>query len=324
MSVSLTNISSVVQDDLNELEKSILTGFDSDIGLIKTIGEHIIGHGGKKLRPITVILSARAFGYEGNKHILIAAILEFIHAATLLHDDVVDRSTMRRGQSSANSVWGNSASVLVGDFLYSRSFEMMVQVGEPLVFDILSYTTRRISEGEVMQLINLQSAQTDEVNYFDTIERKTASLFQAAAQLGAVLGKQDPDIQNRMAKYGRKLGIAFQLMDDVLDYMGDSEKIGKRVGDDLAEGKMTLPLIYALEHGSAGQQDNIRNAIENPDSSAVSEIRAIVESAGGLEYTVTKTRNYASAAIEQIQFLNSTVYREALVELARFAGDRNF
>ena len=324
MSPSLTDITSVVQNELLELEECILSGFDSDIELIRTIGEHIIGHGGKKLRPVTLILSAKLFGYTGNKHILLAAILEYIHAATLLHDDVVDQSTMRRGQSSANEVWGNSASVLVGDFLYSRSFEMMVDVGEPLVFEILSHTTRRISEGEVLQLINLQSREIDEYSYFDTIERKTASLFEAAAKLGAVISKQSTAIQQEMGNYGRNIGIAFQLLDDYLDYAGESKSIGKKVGDDIAEGKVTLPLICAFKKSASEQQDRIRSALANPSPETIDAVCSIVESSGALEYTIEAARKYRNRAIEHIQFIPSSIYREALIDLAEFASERDF
>ena len=321
---ALSNLHSVIGDELAQVAKCIRTSFDTDVELIQTIGAHISRHGGKNLRPMTIILSARAFGYEGNQHIQIAAILEFIHAATLLHDDVVDESSMRRGQSSANSIWGNAASILVGDFLYSRSFEMMVAVKEPFIFDVLSHATRRISEGEVMQLMNLQATDTSEEQYFGTIERKTASLFQAASQMGAVISGQSQQVCQQMAEFGQNLGIAFQLIDDVLDYAGDTVTIGKKVGDDLAEGKLTLPLIHTLDNCHSSERRQIESAIRNPVDSAIEDVYKIVASSGALEYTTRLARRYSQHAKDSIEFLPNTVFRQALFDLAGFACDRNF
>ena len=269
-------------------------------------------------------LSARALGYEGSHHIILATILEFIHVATLLHDDVVDASTMRRGRASANSVWGNSASVLVGDFFYSRSFELLVEINRLGIFDVMAKATRRISEGEVLQLVQLQSTETSEAQYFDTIERKTASLFWAGAQMGAIIADESETVRARMAEYGTQLGIAYQLIDDFLDYAGDTETIGKKVGDDLNEGKLTLPLIYARDHGTVQQQETIESAVQSPKQAEIEEICEIVASTGALEYTVGLARDYSQRAIENLDFLPQSKFRDSLVNLAQFACSREF
>ena len=228
--ILLSDIKSCVEEDLAEMEQEIERGFASEIELVSSISTHIAGFGGKRLRPLTVVLAARALGCEGKLHCTLGAILEMLHGGTLLHDDVVDSSEVRRGLPSANMIWGNSASVLVGDFILSRSFELIAELQIPRILDILSYTMRRISEGEIMQLTNLRDANSDEANYFDTIERKTAALFEASARLGALAADASPDMEDQIAIYGRELGIAFQLQDDVLDYQGDTKLIGKKVG----------------------------------------------------------------------------------------------
>ena len=320
----LSQIQTSVSEDLSRIENFAISSLDSNIPLIQQIGRHIAEYGGKKLRPITVTLSARALGYDGQHHIVLATILEFIHVATLLHDDVVDDSSMRRGRESANSIWGNSASVLVGDFFYSRSFELLVVVNMLPIFDVMARATRRISEGEVMQLVQLQSTDTTESQYFETIERKTASLFWAAAKMGAIISDQPESARNKMAEYGRNLGIAFQLIDDYLDYAGDTTEIGKKVGDDLHEGKLTLPLIRALEKGSSSQVEIIESALQAPESANIEQICDIVVSTGALEYTVGLARNFSTSAIECLDFLPRTRYRDSLVKLAEFACKRNF
>ncbi len=320
----LSEIQSVIRDDLEQVQAYILEALDSKIPLIQEIGKHIIGYGGKKLRPITVFLSARAFGYEGPHHITLATILEFIHVATLLHDDVVDESSLRRGRASANSIWGNPASVLVGDFFYSRSFEMLVIVNQLPIFDVMASATRRISEGEIMQLEQLQTADTTEKQYFETIERKTASLFWAAAKMGAIIANQSDEVQQQMAEYGSNLGLSFQLIDDYLDYAGDTTTIGKKVGDDLTEGKLTLPLIYARDNVSAAKRKIIETAVRHPNEANIEEICEIVASSGALEYTVGLAREYSRRATEEIDFLPHSLFQVSLINLAEFACNRNY
>ncbi len=320
----LTQIHASVSQDLAKIEQYATESLDSSIPLIQQIGRHIAEYGGKRLRPITVTLSARALGYQGHQHIVLATILEFIHVATLLHDDVVDESSMRRGRQSANSIWGNAASVLVGDFFYSRSFELLVVVNRLPIFDVMAQATRRISEGEVMQLAQLQCAETTEKEYFETIERKTASLFWAAAKMGAIIADQPESVQQKMADFGRNLGIAFQLVDDCLDYVGESARIGKKVGDDLHEGKLTLPLIHALKYGNANQAGVIQAALEAPELADIEQICDIVVSTGALEYTSALARDFSTRAAMGISDLPQTRYQNALIQLAEFAHRRNF
>lgn len=322
---SLEEIRSVIQADLDDAKKFSITALDSDIPLIQQIGHHFHQYGGKKLRPITVLLSARALGFEdGFNHIVLATILETIHVATLLHDDVVDDSTLRRGRASANSIWGNPASVLVGDFLYSRTFELLVEVSRMDVFEVMARTVRRVSEGEILQLVQLQAAQTTEVDYFDTIERKTAALFSAGAQMGAIITDQPQEIRKKMADFGTNLGIAFQLIDDCLDYAGDAEKIGKSIGDDLAEGKLTLPLIHARNKCDSSQRDAIDKAIERPEQARIQQVCEIVANSGSLEYTVGLARQYGNRANQNIEFLPDTPYRDALFKLVEFVCSRDY
>ena len=318
----LESASSPVHLELEAVNGAIRQHLNSDIPLIRTLGAHLINSGGKRLRPLILLLSAKAGGYRGDEHILLAAVIEFIHTATLLHDDVVDASAMRRGQATANQVWGNEASVLVGDFLYSRSFEMMVEIGNPEVMRILAATTNAIAEGEVMQLLNTRSPDTTEQAYLETIHRKTAKLFESAARLGAVLGKRESAVCAALASYGLSLGTAFQLIDDILDYNADSRDLGKNTGDDLAEGKPTLPLIYALRHGTERQQQAVRRAIENGGRENIGEILAIVESTGALAYTAGQAKRRAAAAIEALAAIEESPYKEALIHLAEFSVQR--
>ena len=319
----LQSATSLVRDDLDAVNRAIRQRLDSDIALIRTIGAHLINSGGKRLRPLILLLSAKASGYRGNHHIILAAVIEFIHTATLLHDDVVDASAMRRGQATANQVWGNEASVLVGDFLYSRSFEMMVETDNTEVMRVLAATTNAIAEGEVMQLLNTRSPDTTEQAYLDTIHRKTAKLFESAARLGAVISKREPSEHAALAAYGIHLGTAFQLIDDILDYSADSETIGKNAGDDLAEGKPTLPLIHALRHGTREQQQTVRHAIENGARESIGTILAIVESTGALAYTAGQAKLQATAAIEALAGIGESRYKEALINLAEFSVKRD-
>jgi len=320
-------ITAVVADDFKAVNEYITHHLDTNVPLIREIGEHIISGGGKRLRPLVGLLCARAYGYRGQQHVDIAAIIEFLHTATLLHDDVVDESDLRRGRPTANAVWGNSASVLVGDFLISRAFELLVAIRNFHVLDILSASTNVISEGEVLQLLNARDPNTTEEQYMRVIHHKTAKMFESAAETGAVLAAQDSaeveQIRATLGTYGRHLGIAFQLIDDVLDYTGSAEVLGKNVGDDLAEGKPTLPLIYAMREGSAAQAELIRNAIRQSDVSKLDEVVAIVQQVGGLEYTEQKAQEHTQLAINAIASVPASSYKEALENLAIQASKRD-
>jgi octaprenyl-diphosphate synthase len=320
--MDLAPILALTRTDREAVDREIDRRLNSDVALINQLGAYIIHSGGKRLRPLLVTLSARALGYAGDRHVALAAIIEFIHTATLLHDDVVDASAMRRGQSTANMVWGNEASVLTGDFLYSRAFEMMVEVGSMRVMEILAKTTNTIAEGEVLQLLHCHDPEVTEENYLRVIYSKTAKLFEAAARLGAVIGDQPPAIEEAMAKYGMHLGTAFQLIDDVLDYTADSQALGKNVGDDLAEGKPTLPLLYALRTGSAAQQELLRSAIEQGGLDRTAEVVAAIESTGANAYTARKAEDEARCAAEALTAIPGSPYKQALLDLARFSVHR--
>jgi len=287
------------------------------------MANYIINSGGKRLRPILAILCARACGYSGEKHCLVAAIIEFIHTATLLHDDVVDESSMRRGSETANAIWGNESSVLVGDFVFSRSFEMMVDVGEMRVMEILARASNTIAEGEVMQLLNCNDPDTTEARYMMVIQSKTAKLFEAACQLGAILAGQDNKIEQACAAYGTHIGTAFQLKDDLLDYQASPEQMGKNLGDDLAEGKPTLPLIYALKNSSGATAELIREAIINGGKQHMQAIMKAIEASNAIAYTESSANQQAQMARQQIETLPSNTYRDALIELTDFAIRRD-
>ncbi|MEN9434962.1 MAG: octaprenyl diphosphate synthase [Pseudomonadota bacterium] len=316
-------IRQLVAQDMQAVDDLIRQRLYSDVVLINQLSQYIIGSGGKRLRPLLALLVARACGYKGTHHIDVAAIIEFIHTATLLHDDVVDESDMRRGQETANNVWGNQAAVLVGDFLYSRSFEMMVSIGSMRVMEILSTTTNIIAEGEVMQLLNCHDADTTEQRYMDVIHSKTARLFEAATQLGAVLAEKSAVEEKALAKYGMHLGTAFQLVDDVLDYSASSEEMGKNVGDDLAEGKPTLPLIIALQRSTGEQAQLIRNAIENGGLEHIDAIQQAIRDTEALEYTMDKARTEALLAVDSLQVLPESDYKTALASLSWLAVNRS-
>lgn len=308
-----------VKNDFAEVNQMILDQLHSDVGLVENIGQYLIEAGGKRLRPLLVLLVANALEYQGKHHIDLAAIIEFIHTATLLHDDVVDVSSLRRGRPTANAQWGNAPSVLVGDFLYSRSFQMMVALGNMDIMAILSEATNRISEGEVQQLVNAKDPSISEENYFNVINKKTAVLFAAACEVAAVIAGADKHTRQAVKNYGSHLGIAFQLVDDALDYSGTAETLGKNVGDDLAEGKPTLPLIHAMRTGSQEQADIIANAIRNEDASQLTDILHIVQSTGGMDYTLQAARNEVDKAIDSISGLNNNHYLDAMRQLAEFA-----
>jgi octaprenyl-diphosphate synthase len=320
--MDLAPILALTQTDREAVDREINRRLNSDVALINQLGAYIIHSGGKRLRPLLVILAARALGHSGDRHVALAAIIEFIHTATLLHDDVVDASEMRRGQSTANMVWGNEASVLTGDFLYSRAFEMMVDVGSMRVMEILAKTTNTIAEGEVLQLLNCHDPEVSEENYLRVIYSKTAKLFEAAARLGAVISSQPLAIEEAMAKYGMHLGTAFQLIDDMLDYTSDSKVLGKNVGDDLAEGKPTLPLLYALRTGSAAQQQLLRAAIEQGGLDRIEEVVIAIESTGANAYTARKAEDEARCAAEALIAIPESPYKQALLDLARFSVHR--
>ncbi|QGX38584.1 octaprenyl diphosphate synthase [Permianibacter aggregans] len=315
-------VRALVKDDIAATDALILEKLQSEVVLVNQLGYYIINSGGKRLRPLLLLLAARGLGYQGKHHHTLAAVIEFIHTATLLHDDVVDASDMRRGRQTANAVFGNEASVLVGDYLYSRAFQMMVEVGEMRVMDILSTATNVIAEGEVMQLMNCNDPDTTEQRYFDVITCKTAKLFEAALQLSAVLAKQSPEVEAAMAGYGMELGIAFQLIDDALDYSGDSGELGKNVGDDLAEGKPTLPLIHAMRHGKPEQVALIRQAIENGGTDQFDEIRQTLSETGAIEYTEQKAEKAVAKAKSLLQNMPPSPYREALIAVAEYAISR--
>jgi len=312
----------LLSEDLDAVNRLILERLHSDVVLVNQVGHHIIQSGGKRLRPLMVLLAARAFGYGGTHHRDMAAIVEFIHTATLLHDDVVDASSLRRGNPTANAVFGNEASVLVGDFLYSRAFQMMVAVGDMRTMQIMADTTNVIAEGEVLQLLNCGDPETTEGQYLAVIRSKTAKLFEAACQVGAVLAQTSRVDEEAIARYGLHVGTAFQLIDDVLDYRGSSDEIGKNLGDDLAEGKPTLPLIYVIKNGDERQQALARNAIRNGGLDNVEAVLSAVESTGAITYTARAAAAEAKLAIEAIEGLPTSPYRDALEGLAEFAVSR--
>lgn len=319
-------IQALVATDMQAVNELITRRLESDVVLVNQLSNYIIGSGGKRLRPILALLMARACGYTGNKHVDVAAIVEFIHTATLLHDDVVDESDMRRGKETANNVWGNQAAVLVGDFLYSRAFEMMVDVDEMRVMSIMAQTTNTIAEGEVLQLLNINDAETSEERYFEVIYSKTAKLFEAACQLGAVLAGLSIEQEQAVAKYGVHLGTAFQLVDDILDYSADSEEMGKNVGDDLAEGKPTLPLIRAMqvsqEQGQTEDADLIKKAIEEGGLDYIDGIMQIIDKTQSLEYTIQAARRETELANQSLQSLPDNQFKEALIGLANYSLSR--
>lgn len=296
----------------------------SEIVLIRQVAEYIISAGGKRMRPALLLFVANALGYKGTHHHELAAVIEFIHTATLLHDDVVDESDLRRGRSTANAMFGNAAAVLVGDFLYSRSFQMMVDVQDMRVMRVLADATNVISEGEVLQLLNVHNADVTVESYLQVIHYKTATLFEAATRLGAILGGEDEAGQERMAAFGRHIGTAFQLVDDVLDYSGDEEATGKHLGDDLAEGKPTLPLIHVMQHGSPEQAKLVREAIETGGREAFPAVIEAVKTTGALEATQEFARREAQIAASMLSDLPPSIFKNSLLQLCSFAADRNY
>ncbi len=321
-SVSFDDIAALAADDRRAVDALISHSLESDVTLVSQVSQYIVMSGGKRLRPLIVLLAARALGYDGDQHVRAAAIIEFIHTATLLHDDVVDSSSRRRGKDSANTVFGNQASVLVGDFLYSRAFQMMVDIGDMRIMQILADATNTIAAGEVMQLMNVHDPDTTEDDYRQVIYRKTARLFEAGAQVAAVLSQQDAAIETSMVDYGRHLGTAFQLVDDALDFAASAEELGKNIGDDLAEGKATLPLIYAMQNGTDEDRAIIRNAIVEGGLDQLERITSIIESTGALKYTARKAQEAADLAIAALTGLPDTNFRKALINIAELSVQR--
>jgi octaprenyl-diphosphate synthase len=318
------SVQALLKAEMSAVDKLILQRLSSEVVLINQLGTYIVNSGGKRLRPMIVLLSALASDYQGDNHILLAAVIEFIHTATLLHDDVVDSSDMRRGKATANDIWGNEASVLVGDFLYSRSFEMMVEAGNMHVMDILSHTTNNIAEGEVMQLLNINEPDISEQRYDEVIRAKTAILFEAAARIGGVISEQSQAVEQSLASYGQHLGVAFQLVDDLLDYSSSSEALGKNVGDDLAEGKPTLPLIHAMQHATVKDKKTLSEAIRSGGLDKIDEVIAIIESTKSLAYTSQRASAEAEKAKQAISILPNSVYKDAMVTLADFSVQRAY
>lgn len=320
--VAFDAVSNLARDDMQAVDRLISASLESDVALVSQVSRYIVASGGKRLRPLIVLLAARAFGYEGEQHVRAAAIIEFIHTATLLHDDVVDSSSRRRGKDSANTVFGNQASVLVGDFLYSRSFQMMVDIGSMRVMQILADATNTIAAGEVLQLMNVHDPDITEESYRQVIYRKTARLFEAGAQIAAVLAQRPGSEEKAMIEYGRSLGVAFQLVDDALDFDAAPDELGKNLGDDLAEGKATLPLIYAMQHGDTAERELIRSAILDGGLDDLERVRSIIESTGALQYTAARAQEAADVAIGALSEIPDSDYKQALIAIAEFSVRR--
>ena len=322
--MTLADVRALVVDDLAAVDEEIRRQLRSRVPLIDQIAHYIINSGGKRLRPMIVVLTARALGYSGTAHIPAAAIIEFIHTATLLHDDVVDESQLRRGRQTANSVFGNAASVLVGDFLYSRAFQMMVQIGDMRVMEVMANATNLIAEGEVQQLVNCHDPDTTEERYLEVIRNKTAKLFEAGAQIAAVLAGENTAVETALADFGLRLGTAFQLRDDVLDYDASPAEIGKNIGDDLAEGKPTLPLIHTIRAGTPDQVALVRGAIEHGGRDQIDAVCDAVRACGALDYTHRLAREHADAALSALVALPESVYKDALASLAAISVNRAY
>ena len=322
--MTLEAIRGFIEADMRAVDEVIRVRLDSDVPLIRQVAQYIVGGGGKRMRPMLLLLSAGAFGYGGPHRLELAAVVEFIHTATLLHDDVVDESELRRGRATANALFGNSAAVLVGDFVYSRAFQMMVEVDNLRVLRVLADATNVIAEGEVMQLVNCHNPDIEERGYLEVIRCKTAKLFEAATRLGAILGGAPSDQENAVADYGTHLGTAFQLIDDVLDYSGEQAVIGKNLGDDLAEGKPTLPLIYAIKHGTPQQAQLVRHAVEQGGRGDLAAVVDAIRSTGALDYARAQAQRESRAACDALGGLPHSRQRDFLLQLADFAVTRSY
>ncbi len=316
------DIQQLIQDDITKTDEVLVEHLSSDVALINQMSSYIVNAGGKRLRPLLLLLCARATDYQGTHHHLMAAVIELIHTATLLHDDIVDESELRRGKDTANEVWGNAASVLVGDFLYSRAFEMMIKPESMRIMTILSKATNEIAQGEVLQLLNCQNAALTEAEYYQVIERKTAVLFQAATQIGGILSEVDNAQEKALKDYGLYLGNAFQIIDDVLDYQSDAATMGKEVGDDLSEGKTTLPMIYALENTSGADKQLLEDAINNADNSKIQQVIAILQSVKAFEYTREQAQKSANLAKQSLSIIKDSEYKDALIALCNLSLQR--
>jgi len=321
---TLQPLQRLIADEMQAVDEVLRRRLHSDVVLIREISEHIINGGGKRLRPALVLLAAGACGYSGSAHYQLAAVIELIHTATLLHDDVIDDSALRRGRATANSLFGNPASVLVGDFLYSRAFQMMTELRNLRVMDVLSNATNTIAEGEVLQLLNCHDPGVTERDYLNVIRYKTARLFEAAGQLGAIISQATQEIEDGLARYGNHVGIAFQLIDDVLDYSGDHERTGKNLGDDLAEGKPTLPLIYALTRGTPHQTEVIRHAIEEGGLRDFDTVLTAIRESGALEYTRRQAVLESQHALAALAPIPHSSFKDSLLQLAAFAVSRTY
>ncbi len=320
---NFSEIHALMKSDLVMMDEILVNRLDSNVDLISQMSQYIINSGGKRIRPLLLLLCARATNYKGDYHYSMAVVIELIHTATLLHDDVVDGSSTRRGQETANELWGNAPSVLVGDFLYSRAFEIMVEPNSMQIMKILSKATNQISEGEVLQLLNIKNANVSQSEYFEVIERKTACLFKAACQIAGILSESDKDIINALGSFGMHLGNAFQIIDDTLDYESNSSVIGKEVGDDLSEGKVTLPMIYALENTKGSEKETLSNAITNADSSNIDNIVNILLSVNAFEYSRKVAKNESNLALKSLEIIPNSEYRSALQLLCELSLDRN-
>ena len=313
-----------VAEEFIAVNKTILDQLHSNVPLVENIGHYIIDAGGKRLRPLLVLLSSQALGYTGSRHIEMAAIIEFIHTATLLHDDVVDLSQLRRGRATANAQWGNAPSVLVGDFLYSRAFQMLVSLGDLRIMSIMANATNLVAEGEVLQLVHAGDINTNETSYRRVIQCKTAQLFEAAAECGALLAGANDETRRETARYGHHLGMAFQLVDDVLDYSGTADDLGKNIGDDLAEGKPTLPLIYTLLHGSESETALVKHAIEAKTADNLAHIITLIKNNGALEYTQQAAMREVESALACLDCVPASRWKDEMIALAQFAVSRRF
>lgn len=320
--ISISELPPLIQEDMRQVDFIIQDTISSHVSFVSELGQHLIDSGGKRLRPLLVLLSARALGYEGTQHLLLASIMELVHTATLLHDDVVDGSTLRRGKPTANTLWGNQASVLVGDYLYSRVFQLMLDLRDLTLLGILADTTNSMVSGELQQLANRHNPDITEVNYLDVVYYKTAKLFETAARLGAVLGKKTLGIIEAMTNYGKCLGMSFQLIDDLLDYNGDITKIGKNLGDDLAEGKMTLPLIHVLQKGPSQYKSAVRQAIIEGRIADMAQIREALENTQAIDYTYRCAQFYSEQALQHLEIIPNSIYKEHLITLSQFALQR--
>ncbi|WP_407919702.1 polyprenyl synthetase family protein [Derxia lacustris] len=320
--MSVNEILLPIADDMRAVDRVIRDRLHSGVALVETVAEYIVSSGGKRLRPALLLMMAGALGYRGEHHHTMAAVVELIHTSTLLHDDVVDESSLRRGRKTANAAFGNAASVLVGDFLYSRSFQMMLEPGDMNIMRVLADATNTIAEGEVLQLMNCNDPDVEEAQYMQVVQYKTACLFEASAHIAAILAGVDRDLALQCAAFGRHLGTAFQLIDDVLDYSGDAAEIGKNLGDDLREGKPTMPMIYLRDHGTQAQRALVRQAIVDGDASAIEPITAALHESGALAYTRRRAAEETTTALRCIAGVQASQFKESLILLCAFAVER--